>query len=173
MTSRTFRYSSIRGSAVDGNPPGPFSIINEDGVRTSRTPKPASSFQTVQGFDAFNPQTNFHDPFNVANQNGIVFFPGSQLLTRISARTGVQQRGRPKGLATASTKTTTSRLSPRPARTARVVERGSILRPRRAVALFEGFNRQPHEPFGQPKLPMERFKHLPAIPRHVKKSSGK
>ena len=30
-----------------------------------------------QGFDAFNPQTNFHDPINVANQNGIVFFPGS------------------------------------------------------------------------------------------------
>ena len=31
----------------------------------------------MQGFDSFNPQTNFHDPNNVANQNGIVFFPGS------------------------------------------------------------------------------------------------
>src|SRR5262249_4124970 len=29
------------------------------------------------GFDSFNPQSNFHDPFNVANQNGVVFFPGS------------------------------------------------------------------------------------------------
>jgi hypothetical protein len=29
------------------------------------------------GFDAFNPGTNFRDPANIANQNGIVFFPGS------------------------------------------------------------------------------------------------
>jgi hypothetical protein len=29
------------------------------------------------GFDAFNPGTNFRDPDEVTNQNGIVFFPGS------------------------------------------------------------------------------------------------
>jgi len=32
------------------------------------------------GHDAFFPQTNFHDPFNILNQNGIVFFPGSSPL---------------------------------------------------------------------------------------------
>jgi hypothetical protein len=29
------------------------------------------------GFDSFNPQANFHDPYNVADQNGVVFSPGS------------------------------------------------------------------------------------------------
>ena len=28
------------------------------------------------------PQSNFHSPFNIANQNGIVFFPGSAALFR-------------------------------------------------------------------------------------------
>jgi hypothetical protein len=28
-------------------------------------------------FIAFNPQANFHDPNNLANQNGTVLFPGS------------------------------------------------------------------------------------------------
>jgi hypothetical protein len=34
----------------------------------------------VLGHDAFNPMSNFRDPDNVANQNGIVFFPGSTAL---------------------------------------------------------------------------------------------
>ena len=38
---------------------------------------PASAYQSVLGYDAFNPGTNFRDPTNVLNQNGIVFFPGS------------------------------------------------------------------------------------------------
>ena len=36
-----------------------------------------SAFTGVLGYDAFFPMTNFHDPDNIANQNGIVFFPGS------------------------------------------------------------------------------------------------
>src|SRR5207253_1165954 len=34
----------------------------------------------VAGFDPFNPGTNFRDPINPANQNGVVFFPGSSPL---------------------------------------------------------------------------------------------
>src|SRR5205807_3648861 len=65
-----------------GTPPGPFSIFNDPGTNprtalNTGAPVPASVFQTVQGYDAFHPGTNFHDPFNLANQNGIVFFPGS------------------------------------------------------------------------------------------------
>ena len=31
----------------------------------------------MAGFDAFHAGRNFHDPSNIANQNGVVFFPGS------------------------------------------------------------------------------------------------
>ena len=34
----------------------------------------------MAGHDQFFPQTNFHDPFNPLNQDGIVFFPGSSPL---------------------------------------------------------------------------------------------
>jgi uncharacterized protein GlcG (DUF336 family) len=78
MTNRTFRYLAQPRfpEGVDGNRPGPFSILNDVGVRSATNP-PASAFQSVQGFDAYNPGTNFRDPINIANQNGIVFFPGS------------------------------------------------------------------------------------------------
>ena len=51
-------------------------------------PLPASAYQSVQGYDAFNPGTNFHDTANAANRNGIVFFPGSSPLYRNGALTG-------------------------------------------------------------------------------------
>jgi uncharacterized protein GlcG (DUF336 family) len=84
FTNRTFRYLAEPRfpEGIDGAPPGPFSILNDGGTDPFTglqigPPLPASAFQSVQGFDAFNPQSNFHDPFNVANQNGVVFFPGS------------------------------------------------------------------------------------------------
>jgi len=79
MTNRTFRFLALPHfpEGQDQYPPGPFSILNETTVRQTGPPRPASSFITVQGYDAFHPQTNFRDPTNVANQNGIVFFPGS------------------------------------------------------------------------------------------------
>lgn len=79
MTNRTFRYLTEPRfpEGIDNNPPGPFSILNDVGIRNDGPPLPPSAFQSVQGFDSFNPQSNFHDPNNVANQNGIVFFPGS------------------------------------------------------------------------------------------------
>ena len=84
FTNRTIRYLALPRfpSTVDGQMPGPFSIIRDGGTNpvTARmvgSRLPASAFQSVYGHDAFFPGSNFHDPTNIANQNGIVFFPGS------------------------------------------------------------------------------------------------
>ena len=88
FTSRTFRYLALPffPEGIDGNPPGPFSALNDLGVnpRTGEDVGPAlpgsvysSNSTSVMGFDAFNPNRNFRDPNNLANQNGVVFFPGS------------------------------------------------------------------------------------------------
>jgi uncharacterized protein GlcG (DUF336 family) len=89
ITNRTVRFLADPRypEGVDGNPPGPYSILNDGGAnpftgRQIGPALPASAFNSVQGHDAFNPETNFHDPFNLANQNGIVFFPGSAPLYR-------------------------------------------------------------------------------------------
>jgi uncharacterized protein GlcG (DUF336 family) len=67
--------------------PGPGgSTINPGGTPPTTVPVPAaipaSAFQSVYGFDSFNPGTNFRDRANILNQNGIVFFPGSAPLYR-------------------------------------------------------------------------------------------
>ncbi len=120
FTNRTFRFLAEPRfpQGVDGSRPGAFSILNETvlvGVDripvtqtqflTSRSPQTAvraadnnpslgavaaSAFQTVLGFDAFNPGRNFRDPNNIANQNGIVFFPGS---TPVYAGVGASNAG--------------------------------------------------------------------------------
>lgn len=85
FTNRSFRYlgEPRYPIGIDGTDPAPFSQLNDDlgidrltglqiGPRAS-----ASQFQSVVGNDAFNPGTNFHDPNNLKNRNGIVFFPGS------------------------------------------------------------------------------------------------
>jgi uncharacterized protein GlcG (DUF336 family) len=84
FTNRSFRYLANPRfpEGVDGAPPGPFSILNDGGVdpRTGLNvgpPLPASAFNSIQGHNDFNANTNFHDPFNPQNQDGIVFFPGS------------------------------------------------------------------------------------------------
>jgi uncharacterized protein GlcG (DUF336 family) len=90
FTNRTIRYLADPRypEGIDGDPAGPYSILLSGGAdpRTGLQigpPLPAIAFAgTVQGHDAFFPQTNFHDPFNLANQNGIVFFPGSAPLYR-------------------------------------------------------------------------------------------
>jgi uncharacterized protein GlcG (DUF336 family) len=76
LTNRTFRYLAQPRfpEGIDGTPPGPFSILNDQGHQ-------ASGFQSVMGHDAFTPGTNFHDQRDpIVNQNGVVFFPGSQSL---------------------------------------------------------------------------------------------
>jgi uncharacterized protein GlcG (DUF336 family) len=83
ISSRTIRYLALPRypEGIEGSPPGPFSILNDGGVDLNTAlnvgpPLPASAYQSVQGHDIFNPQSNFRDPTSRANQNGIVFFPG-------------------------------------------------------------------------------------------------
>lgn len=91
MTNRTFRYLGQPRfpEGIDGQPAGPFSQLYDDLTGTDPftgklvgPPKPASAYQHVVGYDAFNPGTNFHQVANPLNQNGIVFFPGSAPLYR-------------------------------------------------------------------------------------------
>ncbi|MBI2478425.1 MAG: heme-binding protein, partial [Planctomycetia bacterium] len=88
FTNRTYRFLSEPRypSGVDGSRPGAFSILLDPGIDPATGENmgpalPASVYSTsdtsVLGFDAFNPGRNFRDPDNIANQNGIVFFPGS------------------------------------------------------------------------------------------------
>jgi hypothetical protein len=94
FTNRTFRYLAHPRFpiSVEGTPPAPFSQL-PDGTfdsqaRTVGGPLPASAFDSVLGFDSFNPGTNFRDRANILNQNGIVFFPGSAPLYRGAALVG-------------------------------------------------------------------------------------
>ncbi len=89
FTNRTFRYLSLPHfpEGIDTAPPAPFSQLTDGGAdplfaRTVSAPLPASAYDSVLGYDAFNPGTNFRDPTNVLNQNGVVFFPGSAPLYR-------------------------------------------------------------------------------------------
>lgn len=89
LTNRSIRYLALPRypEGIEGAPPGPFSILNDGGVDATTglnigPPLPASAYQSVQGFDAFNPGTNFRNPLNPSKQNGIVFFPGSSALFR-------------------------------------------------------------------------------------------
>jgi uncharacterized protein GlcG (DUF336 family) len=96
FTNRTFRYLAepFFPEGVDTKPPGPFSILNVGGVDPTTglqvgPPLPASAFDAnIVGHDAFNPGTNFHDPFNKSFQNGIIFFPGSSPLYQGNQITG-------------------------------------------------------------------------------------
>ncbi len=89
LTNRTFRYLGEPRfpEGIDGAPPGPFSQLLDGGADLGTglqvgPRKAASAYQSVVGYDAFNPGTNFRDPTNPLNQNGIVFFPGSAPLYR-------------------------------------------------------------------------------------------
>jgi uncharacterized protein GlcG (DUF336 family) len=84
LTNRTFRYLALPlfPEGINGMPPGPFSILNDPGIDpttglTLGAPLPPSAYTSVFAHDSFFPDTNFHDPNNPLNQNGIVFFPGS------------------------------------------------------------------------------------------------
>ncbi len=95
FTNRTFRFLAEPRfpSGVELSAPGAFSVLNDPGfaidprtgvvgVENAGPPAPASSFTSVVGFNSFNPGSNFRDPDDIANQNGIVFFPGSTPLYR-------------------------------------------------------------------------------------------
>jgi uncharacterized protein GlcG (DUF336 family) len=95
MTNRTFRYlgQPRYPEGIDGSPPGPFSILTDGGVDPLTglqvgPPLPATAFDSVMGFDAFNIGTNFRNPINPENQNGVVFFPGAVPLYKFDTATG-------------------------------------------------------------------------------------
>jgi uncharacterized protein GlcG (DUF336 family) len=77
FTNRTFRFLAQPRfpEGVDSGVPAPFSLLNVKHGITA-----LNFFGNVMGHDVFFPQTNFHDPNNLLNQNGIVFFPGSVAL---------------------------------------------------------------------------------------------
>ncbi|MCY2967760.1 MAG: heme-binding protein, partial [Planctomycetota bacterium] len=96
FSNRTFRFLAEPRypSGVEGSRPPAFSILLDPGTVTQTAenagaPTPAGQFNSVLGHDAFNIMTNFRDPGDpsvvaaggvsapTANQNGIVFFPGS------------------------------------------------------------------------------------------------
>jgi uncharacterized protein GlcG (DUF336 family) len=89
FTNRTFRYLAEPRfpEGIDGRPPGPYSILNDGGAdfltgRQVGPLLPANAHNSVLGFDAFNPGSNFRQPAFIQNQNGIVFFPGSAPIYR-------------------------------------------------------------------------------------------
>jgi uncharacterized protein GlcG (DUF336 family) len=97
FTNRTFRFLALPffPEGQNGTRPGDFNICR--GLETSIDCKtgenigaalPASAFQTVMGFHAFNPGTNFRDPTDIALQSGIIFFPGSSPLYRAGTLLG-------------------------------------------------------------------------------------
>ncbi len=100
FSNRTFRFLAEPRfpQGVDGSKQGDFSILNDPGFNTDLLkstnpniaagavenlagPVSASVFSlattSVLGFDSFNPGRNFRQAANIANQNGIIFFPGS------------------------------------------------------------------------------------------------
>jgi uncharacterized protein GlcG (DUF336 family) len=96
FSNRTFRFLAEPRfpAGVDGSLPPVFSILNDPGINPLTAenlgaPRPASDYVTVLGYDAFHPMTNFRDPGDssveidggimqpTANQNGVIFFPGS------------------------------------------------------------------------------------------------
>ena len=87
FSNRTFRYLALPRypSAVEGAPPGPFSILRDGGTNPftalQQGPRlPASAYQSVYGYDSFFPGTNFKDSTTTINNSGIIFFPGSSPL---------------------------------------------------------------------------------------------
>jgi uncharacterized protein GlcG (DUF336 family) len=88
FTNRTFRFLAEPRfpDGIDGTPPPPFSILSDPGINPATAenlgpPLPASVYMrdetSILAFTAFNPSRNFRDPDDIANQNGVVFFPGS------------------------------------------------------------------------------------------------
>jgi uncharacterized protein GlcG (DUF336 family) len=166
FTNRTFRYVSLPRfpEGINGYPPGPFSILNDPGIAKNGatiTAYPPSTYTSIQGHDAFNPGTNFHDPFDPQNQNGIVFFPGS---TPLYKDLGSGQKQLVGGLGVSGdgvdqddVVTYAAGLGFGPQNAAPTADLFKV----RGVRLpYMKFNRQPHEPLGQ----APQFQAKPTIP---------
>ncbi len=91
FTNRTFRALAEPRfpGGINGAAPGPYSNLLAPGINMQTAedigaPLPASSYRQANTPDymytSFVVGANFHDPFNTANQNGVVWFPGSSPL---------------------------------------------------------------------------------------------
>jgi uncharacterized protein GlcG (DUF336 family) len=166
FTNRTFRYLALPffPEGIDIYPPGPFSILNDGGVTKFGTnkgaPLPASAFQSAQGYNAFNPNTNFHDPYNKANQNGVVFFPGSAPLYKDTSGTGLRSQlvgglgVSGDGVFQDDDVTAVASIAYAPPRT---INRSDMVKVRGVRLPFFKFNRNPHVPLNGPRLPLQKI----------------
>jgi hypothetical protein len=111
------------------------------------------------GFTAFNPQANFHDPFNLQNQNGVVFFPGSAPLYKDVSGNG--QAVLVGGLGVSGdgvdqdddvTFQAAVGFGPPPN-----VLKADEVRVRNVRLPYQKFNRQPHVPLFAPPPPAEKL----------------
>jgi uncharacterized protein GlcG (DUF336 family) len=173
LTARTFRYVSLPffPEGIDINPPGPGSILTDGGVTKFATNKgpllPASAFQSIQGFNDFNPNTNFRDPNNKGNQNGVVLFPGSAPLYKDTTGSGLRSQivggfgVSGDGVFQDDDVTATASIAYAPPRT---VHRADQVKLRGARLPFFKFNRNPHVPLNGPKFPIMTFTNLPTPP---------
>ncbi|MBI1832564.1 MAG: heme-binding protein, partial [Planctomycetes bacterium] len=82
LTARTFRYVALPRfpEGIDPAPPGVWSTLTDPGVNRNTglntgAALPISAIVSILGYDAFHPNTNFHQ--SSANASGVVFFPGS------------------------------------------------------------------------------------------------
>lgn len=95
FTNRTFRFLAEPRypAGQDGTVPPVFSVLTDPGINITNgdilrpdgvniVQIPARAFTSVSGFNSFHVGRNFRDPDDIANQNGIVFFPGSSPLYR-------------------------------------------------------------------------------------------
>jgi uncharacterized protein GlcG (DUF336 family) len=177
LTNRTFRYLSLPffPEGIDTYPPGPGSILTDGGVTKYATnkgaPLPASAFQSIQGYNDFNPQSNFHQPKN-DNQNGVVLFPGSAPLYKDVNGNGTKQiigglgvSG--DGVFQDDDVTSVAALAYAPPST---VPRADQVKLRGVRLPFFKYNRNPHIPLNGPKFPPQIIK--PPLPSPRKKTSG-
>ena len=155
FTARTFRYVSLPffPEGIDINPSGPGSILTDGGVTKFGTNKGARCrprrFQSIQGYNDFNPNTNFHDPYNKANQNGVVLFPGSAPLYKDTNGSGLRNQlvgglgVSGDGVLQDDDVTSVASIAYAPPRT---VNRADQVKVRGVRLPFFKFNRNPHVP---------------------------
>ena len=177
LTARTFRFVSLPHypEGIDIDPAGPGSVLKDGGVTKYGTnkgaPLPAKSYQSIQGYNDFNPNTNFHDPYNTANQSGVVLFPGSAPLYKETAGSG-SGKELVGGLGSSGdgvfqdddiTAEAAIGFAPPAQKRADTVKYRGVRLP------FFKFNRNPHVPLHNQKYPSQVIK--PPLPEPRKTSS--
>jgi uncharacterized protein GlcG (DUF336 family) len=106
LNNRDFRYVALPNfpTGTSGAPPGQFSGLNDPGINPltaenigaplparvyeQPTATPSGPATSVVGYASFKPYTNFRDTNDAANQNGVVFFPGSTPIYKNGSLTG-------------------------------------------------------------------------------------